>query len=257
MKNCFIYYLEENNKPLYVGKCKNLNKRLNHHKWRLNNNNLIIKELDVVFEDEWKFWECYWIEQFKQWGFELLNKNQGGGGLNTHSQKSIELSREKRTGQKRPSTSKKLKGIPISDERKKKIGDANRGKPKPQGFGSMVSERMKNKKQSPESNQKRRIKHLGVPKPGVSKSHKGRISPNKGHLGKNRSEEFKINRSLIRSKPVLQYDLNGNFIKEYKSQTEAALSINKPKGVAAINECTSGKRKTAYKFIWKNKNYYE
>jgi len=37
--------------------------------------------LDEVPEDEWKFWEIYWISQVKQWGFDLTNGNNGGGGL--------------------------------------------------------------------------------------------------------------------------------------------------------------------------------
>jgi hypothetical protein len=239
--------------PVYVGKCKDLSRRLSHHKWRLNNPNLMIEELDVVSIEDWKFWEIHYISLFKSWGFKLENKNNGGGGLTKHNNNSVEASRIKRKGQKRPNTSLKLKGKPLSEERKKKIGDSNR-KPKPEGFGEMIKGKLQNKKQSVESNQKRRIKHLGIPKPGVSEFHKGRISPNKGYLGKNRSEEFKLNNSTIKSKPVLQYDLEGNFIKEFKSQTEAALFVNKPKGMAAINECMRGKRKTAYKFIWKNKN---
>ena len=42
--------------------------------------------LDEVEENNWEFWERYWIQQFKQWGFNLSNKNNGGGGPLTHSE---------------------------------------------------------------------------------------------------------------------------------------------------------------------------
>jgi len=250
-EKCYIYVLIEKEKPIYIGKTNNISRRLSHHKWKSNKIQLKIEEIDYVNIGEWKFWEKHYISLFRSWGFDLKNKNNGGGGLTKHNKESIEKSREKRKGQKRPSTSEKLKGKPINKETKQKISKANKGKPKPEGFGLKISNKKKNQKQSPESNYKRRIKHLGIPKPGVSKAHKGRTSPNKGHLGKNRSEKFKLENSINKSKPVLQFDLEGNFIKKYKSQTEAAITINKPKGSAAINECCHGKRKTAYGYIWK------
>lgn len=53
------------------------------------------------------------------------------------------------------------------------------------------------------------------------------------------------------SKPVLQYDLNGNFIKEWPSSKE----IKRKLGFADSNVRNScnGKYKTAYGFIWKYK----
>ena len=53
-------------------------------------------------------------------------------------------------------------------------------------------------------------------------------------------------------KSVLQYDLNMNLLNEFKSLAEAARSINGNHG--NISMCCQGKRKTAYKFIWKYKN---
>lgn len=52
-------------------------------------------------------------------------------------------------------------------------------------------------------------------------------------------------------KPVLQYDLQGNFIKEFKSLTEASilLNISRP----GISHAILGKSKTASGYIWKLK----
>jgi hypothetical protein len=53
------------------------------------------------------------------------------------------------------------------------------------------------------------------------------------------------------SKSVLQYDLKGNFIKQWDSATLAAYSLNKKWG-AAITECCRGVRSNAYGFIWRH-----
>lgn len=51
---------------------------------------------------------------------------------------------------------------------------------------------------------------------------------------------------------VLQYDLNGNFIKEYKSAADAGRSIGKC--VSPIIACCNKKQKTAHNFIWRYEN---
>lgn len=40
----------------------------------------IIELVEVVEEGDWVSAEQYWIEQFRQWGFELLNIHPGGKG---------------------------------------------------------------------------------------------------------------------------------------------------------------------------------
>jgi len=55
------------------------------------------------------------------------------------------------------------------------------------------------------------------------------------------------------SKIVFQYDLSGNFIKEWKScnQIERALNF---RGNGHISQCCRNKLKTAYGFIWRYKD---
>lgn len=249
-EKCFIYYLIENNTPIYVGKCKNLLKRLGHHKWRLNNYNIEIEELDYINISDWKFWEQYWISQFKTWGFKLENKNNGGGGLTKHNKNSIEASRSKRKGQKRPNTSIKLKGRIISQKTKDKISLGN-SKPKPENFGKTISIANKGKIHSIESNEKRRNKQLGIPKPGVSEKTKGIPRPwAKNNKGKKRENEFLNNLSKRKSKPVIQMDLEGNFIKEWESSIQIAKFYNK--SAATICNYINGKQKS--NFIWKIKS---
>ena len=52
-------------------------------------------------------------------------------------------------------------------------------------------------------------------------------------------------------KPIVQYDLKGNKIMEYKTMGEASRTI---KGdISAIIRVCKGKQKTAYNYIWKYK----
>ena len=51
------------------------------------------------------------------------------------------------------------------------------------------------------------------------------------------------------SKKVLQYDKNGNFIKEYASYHDAELAMGNTQ--RHICDVANGKRKTAYGFIWR------
>ena len=66
---------------------------------------------------------------------------------------------------------------------------------------------------------------------------------------KNLSSKLKI--SKANSKPVLQYDKQGNFIKEWPNQTLAALSLDSTN--SPISECCRGVRKTHKGYIWKYK----
>lgn len=70
---------------------------------------------------------------------------------------------------------------------------------------------------------------------------------------RNRSEEWRHNSTTALkkklSKPVMQFDLQGNLIKEWPSsrEIERVLGYNR----AAIYQCIKGKYKQAYGFIWR------
>lgn len=53
------------------------------------------------------------------------------------------------------------------------------------------------------------------------------------------------------SKVILQYDLQGNFIKEFPSVSEASRELGKSQ--ANISKCANGFKNQAYRFIWKFK----
>lgn len=53
--------------------------------------------------------------------------------------------------------------------------------------------------------------------------------------------------------PVLQYDLDGNYIREFNSVTEAAQGVGKPTVRSCITKCCLGKRKSSQGYLWKYK----
>lgn len=76
--------------------------------------NIVIQELDSMEfspEEDWKWFEQYWISQMKIWGFNLTNLTDGGDG--NQNQVFTRDSIEKRAS--------KIRGIPRDDETKRKI----------------------------------------------------------------------------------------------------------------------------------------
>lgn len=230
----FIYCLFNNNGPFYIGKTKNsLKKREKQHQKRLKDNCEIFK-LDLVNENEWKFWEQYYIDLFKSWNFNLKNKNKGGGGPSSHT----ENTRQKMSNTSRPGTSQKLKGIKRPD----------------------VSKRFKGQYFKPETIQKiidKKTNHPCYSDPARGEKIK---NSNQIHYQDGSDRNIKIQQKLTGREitwsdkfkiPILQYDKQGNFIKEWESATDIGIFLNKQP--SALTECCLGKRKSAYGFIWKYK----
>jgi hypothetical protein len=97
----------------HINECKSNNKsyKINWIKSLLNNNKVpIISTIDIVPTSEWQYWEIYWIEQFKQWGFNLTNISKGGYD-NSY----------KRSDQTKDRMRKSKLGISLSEEHKTKI----------------------------------------------------------------------------------------------------------------------------------------
>lgn len=142
---------------------------------------------------------------------------------------------EQKIGNKNPRYGKPgiNKGKKFSIEWKKKLSESHKGRDVwnkgKHGIYSeetlkKMSESSKGKHPSDETKKK------------ISNGLKGRPSPFKGKTSPKR-------------KKVLKYDLNGNFIKEYTSMTEAAKE--NPKCGKNICAVCQGKRRQAGGFIWK------
>jgi group I intron endonuclease len=221
----FIYILvDENNGPRYVGKSDNPNKRLKDHIYeskrcdskshRVNWINSMLSKglvpkveiIDEVPNDEWEFWEGFWIDQFKQWGFSLTNGSIGGFGF--------------------------TKGHIVSDETKEKNRLAATGNKNKRGKAVSIETRGR----------------MSKARLGKELSIETRDRMSKARLGKKGKRCEKT--ILILSKEVIQYDLDGNFIKEHKSGVEAKLET----GASKISEVCNGKRKSSGGFYWKFKS---
>lgn len=99
------------------------------------------------------------------------------------------------------------------------------------------------------------MKHSEESKRKISEGLKGHISPNKGKKMSKESCEKKSKSMMgVMNKPILQYDLQDNFIKEWSSISEAYLSLNKKITNGCINLACKGKIKTAFGYKWKYKN---
>jgi hypothetical protein len=118
-----IYILERNNIPFYVGKTLQeiKNRHYTHGDKKIDSK---IIEIDYVDDNEWRFWESWYIELFKSWGFELENKNNGGGGRGPGW-----ISPPERNAKIKISLQNHSQHY--TDEVKEKISKGNKGKPRP------------------------------------------------------------------------------------------------------------------------------
>lgn len=258
MEKVFIYYLSDIQGNIrYVGKTKNIpRKRLYKHieecksdkpthkinwiKSLLNKGERpIIEVVDEVPEQEWQFWEEYWISQFRQWGFNLTNLTNGGQGGNgyRHTLYSKEIMRKSKLGSK------------LSEEQKEKISS------------SVKQKYVDNPNYNRNGNNTKTIidkdalcKLYIIENLSISKiSKKLGFSEKKIWQSLKEYDIIKPKENWIKQlsthpkKVVLQYDLDGNLIKEWEGIPE--LGINK----SNIANCCRGIVNSAGGYIWKYK----
>lgn len=170
----------------------------------------------------------------------LVNKTEGGEGViglirtEEHRRKIIESN----TGKKRSKEFiAELKSRRYSDEVKYRMSKAHIGHKASEETKKKMSETRKGMKHSEESRKK-----MSESSKGKSKSKESREKMSKSKTGLRLKKLFKS---------VLQFDLNGKYIKTFESITDAQLEVGKRIG---ISEVCSGKRKTAGGYIWKYKD---
>lgn len=135
-----------------------------------------------------------------------------------------------------------------SEETKKKIGEANKGR-----YVSSETREKISKANSGENSSWYGRKHTKEERDKISKGVSGekngmygKIGSDNPWYGKHHSKETKKRWS----KKVNQYDLNMNLIKTWDSIADAQNTL----GISHISDCCKGKRKIAGNFLWRYKD---
>lgn len=256
----FIYTLsDESGNIRYVGKTKQyLKQRLYSHikecysnrkshkiswiKSLLNKGERpIISVIDEVFDEDWQFWEVYWIEQFKQWGFKLTNQTEGGQGGNgyTHSEESkLKMSISK-------------KDIKLSEEHKKKISEKVKEKSQESPGYNRSGNNIKKPIDRELLYQLYIVENLSMPK--IAKKldcGERKVFDNLKEYGINKDKSLWIKQVASNPKKVvIQYDLEGNLLREWEGVVDIKKDLN-----LDVSGCCLGKQKTCGGFIWRYKD---
>ena len=198
--------IDNNPFKVYIGKTKNFTRERDHkHKYGHDITFSIIDEIPSTEKYDWEPLETYWIGQFRQWGFEVTNKNRGGGGPGSHTEAS-----------------------------KSKISSSKLGQKYSPTHGIRISKALTGKSKS-----KEHCLNISLAKKGISNI-KNKVPKPKGFGESN-------------YKPITQYNLNGEFIKEWKSLKEVGVFFGYNKAPSSISSNLVGRYKSALGFIWKYK----
>lgn len=229
-----IYCIENKiNLKVYIGQTKNLKTRFNSHLSLLRQNKHQNKHLQSSYnkygEINFSFTvlescenlnerECYWIEIF-------TSVNNKKGYNKTHGGDS---------------------GI-RSEETKGKISSWQKGRKLTATHIANILKGNTGRKHSQETKDYMRKLYKGRP---LTEETKKKISYAK--KGKKLSAETRLKLKGRGNRPVIQYDIKGDFIKEFESAKLAGETLGLWK--SDITQCCIGNRKTVNKFIFKHKN---
>ena len=288
---------------VYIGKTKDSREWPHKFKFGPQITYTYIDEVNSLRKEDWKPLECFWIEQFRQWGFEIMNINKGGSGPEfkteeskrkvSESLKGHEVTEETRRkisestkGQKRSEeTRKKIKASHSTPEYREKMSESSKGRIRSEETKNKISESLKGQKRSEETKKNMRgrtyseeskkkmseskmgrdcywlrgkkrseetLKKMRENRKPMNHTEEAKRKIGEANKGKINSKEHNLKVSEARSKPILQYDLEVNFIREWKSAVEAAEVLGF-KNSGTIRYCCRGKTKTSHGFIWKYK----
>ena len=236
VENCF----GDPNK-VYIGKtknCRELPHKLTYGKQIIYT---YIDEVDSLDYKDWEPLESYWIEQFIQWGFEVMNvRKKGGSGPEYHTKNT------------KVKISQTLTGRTYKEEWK-----IAASKPKPNGFGEVIKQNKDRNKKIVESNKKHyekgseRNKKISSSLKGKKHSSETKLKLQKpkpkGFGDKIKSKERNKKIGKANSKPIIQMK-NNQIINQYESVTQA--SLNTGIGIGAISACLRKNSKTSGGYMW-------
>jgi predicted GIY-YIG superfamily endonuclease len=256
----YIYILQDPDTMdvRYVGKTTNPRKRLYQHtnkrvqeysrrrylsNWLLkllNDNKKPIMTIIDQIENDWRTLEIYWIEQFKNWGYKLVNITIGGDGIEgyTHTKETIEKLSEMITcispdGVEHSGNCKEIAnkiGV-TSSAIYNALYKSITGKVK--GWHSF-------KMLTPNDKYLSNLDVINQGKPKISELCK-QVSAS--------------NCKRLFSKPIVQYDKLMNIVSEYESLSEASRQTNiNAQNISAV--CLN-RNKSAGGYVWRYKKLIE
>lgn len=159
------------------------------------------------------YWKKYYLDKFNNDWENVLFHELYDKGAGPHTKATKKKMSKSHMGLR--------KGVKFTEEHKKKISEAKKG--------FVYSPEQRNNI----SKGRKGIKHSKDTKKRMSEYWTGTSRP---HL----------------YKPILQYDLDGNFIKRWDGTKEAATHLNL--NITGISHCLNKKQKTAYNFKWTYEN---
>ncbi len=248
MKFAGVYViLNTSNNKFYIGSTVNVYKRKNEHFYNLENN--VHKNIHLQ-----RSFNKYKMKNFV--GL-LLEKVNNLNDLKNKEQYWLDILYDKNKSYNILTKAYNSLGFKHSEETKNKISEMQKGE-KNNLYGKQHKEETKIKMSNA---------HIGNKNPMFGKTHSSSVRKKISEGNKNKtviwseqakeklSNSLKLKRNEIIkrvSKPVLQFDLEGNLIKEWESGKVASEILNCSK--QHISACCLGKRKTHKGFIWKFKN---
>jgi group I intron endonuclease len=255
-KETYIYKIsDELGNVRYIGKSNNPRRRLyqhindksNLHKFNWLNSIIkrgskpIIEIIEKVSVDVWQEREIYWIAKFKEDGFDLINLTLGGDGGNGM----------RHTEESKQSMRKSKLGIPLSEEHRKSISEAVKLKAQESPNYNRSGKNLKQPIDRDLLYQLYIIENISIPEIAekLDCSEKKVWDNLQDYVIKKDKRIWKKQCASQPTKVVLQYDLEGNLIKEWPS----AVSVYKKLKIKP-ERCCQGRMKTCKGFIWRYKD---
>jgi group I intron endonuclease len=246
-----IYQISNSiNDKIYIGSAFNLYKRFKQHVWALKNNkhhnnqlsNFTKKySLDVLKFEIIEFVEVTLLEEKEQYYIDKYKENLFNESYDVKS-----FNRNKKLSlQHKQNISNALKKYIQTPEHRENINKSLKGKA---GKYTRTEELRDNLRDKIKKNKERGEK--------ISESLKGRKVTWVNHSQETKKKIGEKNKNN-NIKPIIQYSLNDEYIKEWNSISDAAAFIN-PNNIgavrSAISDCLRGKTKKSNGYKWKYKN---
>ena len=199
---------------VYIGKTKYSRESIHKRTFGKNITYTYIDEIEGWEKEKWKPIETYWIHQFKQWGFKVMNENEGGGGPAFHTEETKQKMKHPKSSTlnmygTKPSSCKPRSNFPK--------GPNNKNYGKPRSYFPKGSEHGNYKKPKPLRTQKH--------KKNISKAKKGKSLTHNKIWNENISKG-KIGTFTSKSKPVKITNIVTNEIIIVKNAKEASKITN-------------------------------